>query len=153
MVSSAMMPFSSYSQLGAWVKKEANFFRVHLLYFLLVPLVFGAIFFGANGEFHICEYIPSFIISHSLNAMHDIVAFIDSLFLCYSALTVTGLSTVNLSTLTPFQQAILFFLMIIGNVVRLFSSKTLTDTLVANVCPCGRLSWHGSWSSFGNTTS
>jgi hypothetical protein len=46
-----------------------------------------------------------------------IVAFIDALFLCYSALTVTGLSTVNLSTLTVFQQAILYVLMGVGNVV------------------------------------
>lgn len=46
------------------------------------------------------------------------IAFIDALFLCYSALTVTGLSTVNLSTLTAFQQAMLFVLMGVGNVVR-----------------------------------
>lgn len=46
------------------------------------------------------------------------VAYIDALFLTYSAMTVTGLSTVNLSTTTPFQQAILFFLMLLGDVVR-----------------------------------
>lgn len=45
------------------------------------------------------------------------VAYIDALFLTYSAMTVTGLSTVNLSTITPFQQFLLFFLMLIGDVV------------------------------------
>lgn len=45
-------------------------------------------------------------------------AFIDCLFLCYSPLTVTGLSTVNLSSCTVLQQAILYVLMMLGNVVR-----------------------------------
>lgn len=44
-------------------------------------------------------------------------AFIDALFLCYSALTVTGLSTVNLSTCTVFQQVILYVLQAVGDVV------------------------------------
>ncbi|KAH8101386.1 TrkH-domain-containing protein [Cristinia sonorae] len=87
---------SAYDDTYAWLKKELNFFRIHLLFFLLVPLISAAVFWGANGRFHI--------------------SFIDALFLCYSALTVTGLSTVNLSTCTVFQQAILFFLMCIGNV-------------------------------------
>ncbi|KAL4244289.1 TrkH Potassium Transport [Abortiporus biennis] len=84
------------SDIYDWLKRELNFFRIHLLFFIFVPLVSAAIFWGANGRFP--------------------VAFIDALFLCYSALTVTGLSTVNLSTCTAFQQAILFFLMCIGNV-------------------------------------
>ncbi|KAI0078494.1 TrkH-domain-containing protein [Panus rudis PR-1116 ss-1] len=78
------------------IKHELNFFRVHLLFFLFVPLISAIIFWAVNGQFHI--------------------SFVDSLFLCYSALTVTGLSTVNLSTTTPLQQAILFVLMCIGNV-------------------------------------
>ena len=49
-----------------------------------------------------------------------IIAFIDALFLCYSALTVPGLATVNLSTLTVFQQVILLVLMVVGNVVGTF---------------------------------
>lgn len=52
-------------------------------------------------------------------------AFIDALFLCYSALTVTGLSTINLSTLTVFQQVILLVLMILGNVVSVCSRGLL----------------------------
>ena len=60
------------------------------------------------------------------------IGYIDALFVCYSALTVTGLSTINLSTCTAFQQAILFFLMCIGNVVSDYvewpSNTTLTFT-------------------------
>ncbi|TBU58845.1 TrkH-domain-containing protein [Dichomitus squalens] len=85
-----------YAQVRQWIEDEVNFFRLHLVYFTFVPLIAAGIFYGANGEFHI--------------------PFIDALFLCYSALTVTGLSTVNLSTLTVFQQAILFVLMIGGDV-------------------------------------
>ncbi|CAL1696758.1 unnamed protein product [Somion occarium] len=87
---------ASLQDVVAWLKRELNFFRVHLLFFLIVPLISAVIFWAANGRFHI--------------------PFIDALFLCYSALTVTGLSTINLSTCTAFQQAILFFLMCIGNV-------------------------------------
>ncbi|OCH94151.1 TrkH-domain-containing protein [Obba rivulosa] len=86
----------NWTRIRQEIKEEANFFRLHLLYFLSVPLIAAGIFYGANGEFHI--------------------AFIDSLFLCYSALTVTGLSTINLSTATPFQQAVLYVLMLAGDV-------------------------------------
>jgi hypothetical protein len=43
--------------------------------------------------------------------------FIDCLFVCVSAITQTGLATVNLSTLTGFQQSILFICMLIGQPV------------------------------------
>ncbi|EMD41450.1 hypothetical protein CERSUDRAFT_110026 [Gelatoporia subvermispora B] len=86
----------NWTRIWQRIEEEANFFRIHLLYFLLVPLVAAGIFYGANGEFHI--------------------PFIDALFLCYSALTVTGLATVNLSTLTPFQQVILYILQLAGDV-------------------------------------
>ncbi|KAI0666217.1 cation transport protein-domain-containing protein [Trametes maxima] len=85
-----------YSRVRQWIQEEANFFRLHLLFFTFTPLVAAGIFYGVNGEFHI--------------------PFIDALFLCYSALTVTGLSTVNLSTLTVFQQVILFVLMAMGDI-------------------------------------
>ncbi|KAI0719098.1 TrkH-domain-containing protein [Cerioporus squamosus] len=86
----------TYARIRQWIEEEVNFFRLHLLFFTLTPLVAAGIFYGVNGEFQI--------------------PFIDALFLCYSALTVTGLSTVNLSTLTVFQQVILLVLMAIGNV-------------------------------------
>ncbi|SJL08592.1 uncharacterized protein ARMOST_11958 [Armillaria ostoyae] len=75
---------------------ELTFYRIHLVAFVFIPLVSSGIFYGCNGRFHI--------------------SFLDSLFLCYSAMTVTGLSTVNLSTLTAWQQAMLFLLMMIGDI-------------------------------------
>lgn len=47
------------------------------------------------------------------------IEYIDCLFLCMSAMTVTGLASVNLSTLSAFQQALLFVQMIIGSLVGL----------------------------------
>jgi len=84
-----------------YIADESTFFRVHLAAFTFIPLIFSGIFYGSNGRFHI--------------------SYLDSLFLCYSAMTVTGLSTVNLSTLTTWQQVILYFLMCI--VSTLFSVK------------------------------
>jgi hypothetical protein len=79
------------------VWREANFFRIHLISFVLVPLIFSGIFYASNGRFHI--------------------RFIDALFLCYSSMTDTGLSTVNLSTLTAWQQVILYLLMSLVSVM------------------------------------
>ncbi|KAK0236675.1 potassium transporter [Armillaria nabsnona] len=75
---------------------ELTFYRIHLVAFVFIPLVSSGIFYGCNGRFHI--------------------SFLDSLFLCYSAMTVTGLSTVNLSTLTAWQQVMLFLLMMVGDI-------------------------------------
>jgi len=57
-----------------------------------------------------------------LSSANGATAYIDCLFLCYSASTVTGLSTVNLSTCTGFQQALLFIQMALGNMVRVPAS-------------------------------
>lgn len=80
-----------------FVLKECTFFRVHLFAFTFLPLIFSGIFYGCNGRFHI--------------------SFLDALFLCYSAMTVTGLSTVNLSTTTAWQQIILYLLMMLVCIV------------------------------------
>jgi hypothetical protein len=76
-----------------YVLKECTFYRVHLFAFTIIPLIFSSVFYGCNGRFHI--------------------SYLDSLFLCYSAMTVTGLSTVNLSTVTVSQQVLLYLLMMI----------------------------------------
>ncbi|KAF4568438.1 hypothetical protein EYR40_010154 [Pleurotus pulmonarius] len=89
-------PQTKAQRFYAFAKKEATFFRVHLLAFAIVPLIFSGIFYACNGRFP--------------------VSYLDSLFLCYSAMTVTGLSTINLSTTTAIQQALLFFLMMIGDI-------------------------------------
>jgi hypothetical protein len=100
------------------IKGEANFYRVHLLFFTFVPLILSGIFYAADGRYHIRESRRPF----SRATTNRIIAYVDCLFLCYSALTVTGLSTVNLSTCTGFQQALLFVQMALGNIVRVPSS-------------------------------
>lgn len=101
------------------VVHSLNFYRVHMLVFTLVstfvpqsvmvriakrfalvnqfPFMVSGIFYACNGRYHI-DYI-------------------DSLFLCVSAMTVTGLATVNLSSLTPWQQVMLALLMVFGNIM------------------------------------
>lgn len=34
----------------AFLYREANFFRIHLFYFTVVPLISSGIFYGANGQ-------------------------------------------------------------------------------------------------------
>lgn len=67
----------------------------------------------------VLETFPS---CKELGSANGIIAYVDCLFLCYSALTVTGLSTVNLSTCTGFQQALLFIQMALGNIVGFLGS-------------------------------
>lgn len=85
-----------WRSVGQFCGDNLNFFRVHVLVFLFTPLIFAGIFYACNTETHI--------------------KFIDCLFVCVSAMTVTGLVTFNISTANPGQQAILFFLMCIGNI-------------------------------------
>lgn len=80
----------------AIVWPQWTFYRVHLTAFTITPIIAAGIFYAANGEVHI--------------------KFVDALFVCTSSMTVTGLVTFNISTATAFQQAILFFLMCIGNI-------------------------------------
>jgi hypothetical protein len=56
--------------------------------FMQTPLIISGIFYGANTEYQI-DYV-------------------DCLFLCVSAMTVTGLATNNLSQLNGYQQSLLF---------------------------------------------
>ncbi|KAJ7496885.1 cation transport protein-domain-containing protein [Mycena latifolia] len=79
------------------IRKELNFYRVHILFFTFTPLIFSAIFYASNGHYQI--------------------SYIDSLFNCVSAMTVCGLATVDLSSLTAWQQTILFFQMCLGSPV------------------------------------
>ncbi|KAG8934849.1 low affinity potassium transporter [Tulasnella sp. 417] len=83
----------------AWLKDNLNFYRIHLVFFTFVPLIFALIFWGSSNK----ETYP--------------ISFIDSLFIVVSSITVTGLATIDLSPLTPWQQVILFFCMIIGHPV------------------------------------
>ncbi|TKY88762.1 hypothetical protein EX895_002393 [Sporisorium graminicola] len=87
---------SKLRSFGLWVGKNLNFYRVHVLVFTFTPLIAAAIFYACNGETHI--------------------KFIDALYCCVSAMTVTGLVTINISTANGGQQAILFILMCFGNI-------------------------------------
>ncbi|KAK7057587.1 potassium transport protein [Favolaschia claudopus] len=78
-------------------RKQLNFYRVHIIFFTFTPLIFSAIFYASNGQYHI--------------------SFVDSLFNCISAMTVCGLATVDLSSLTGWQQTILFIQMCLGSPV------------------------------------
>lgn len=83
----------SVTRIAQYIQDRTNFFRLHLSAFVFIPLIFSGIFYASNGRFHI--------------------RYIDSVFLCYSAMTNTGLSTVNLSALTAWQQVILYIQMTI----------------------------------------
>jgi Trk-type K+ transport system membrane component len=50
------------------------------------------------------------------------IPYIDCLFLCVSSMTVNGLATVDLSTLSVMQQVIMFWQMLIGSLVCALSS-------------------------------
>ena len=73
-----------------------NFYRVHLLYFILTIIVSSGIFYGSSTS--------SFRIGYT-----------DALFLCTSAMCNVGLNSVNMSSLTGVQQSILFVLMVMGD--------------------------------------
>ncbi|KAK7036416.1 hypothetical protein VNI00_011613 [Paramarasmius palmivorus] len=90
---------STTSSTRPWrfIKKHLNFYRVHILFFTFTPLFFSAIFYASNGQTHI--------------------SYIDALFNCVSAIAVCGLATVDLSSLTPWQQVILFIQMCLGTPV------------------------------------
>ncbi|KAI5982486.1 cation transport protein-domain-containing protein [Pisolithus albus] len=87
--------FTAYLWQG--IRENLNFFRVHLLFFTFTPLVASAVLYASNGKYPI--------------------SYVDALFNSVSAMTVCGLSTVNLSSLTPWQQVILFLQMCFGSPV------------------------------------
>ncbi|OCH90614.1 hypothetical protein OBBRIDRAFT_793172 [Obba rivulosa] len=95
------LPFRRLSRrchkVWEYIWDNLNFFRVHILFFTFTPLIISGIFFASNGE--------------------NPVSYIDSLFVCVSAMTVCGLATVDLSGLTPFQQFLLFLQMFLGSPV------------------------------------
>ncbi|KAG8162089.1 hypothetical protein KVR01_007854 [Diaporthe batatas] len=75
-----------------------NFITIHYAYFIIVCLVSSVIFWRSSE--------PAFSISYT-----------DSLFIVVSAMTEAGLNTVNLSTLTSWQQAMLFLLIMLGSTI------------------------------------
>lgn len=77
---------------------KVNFYRLHLLYFVVV-IIIGSLF---------VFLLPN-------NGTN--ISYIDALMLSTSALTTSGLNPIDLGDLSTGQQFILFFLMLIGNQV------------------------------------
>lgn len=88
---------SAPSRLRA-VLPPVNFISIHYAYFIVVCLFASLIFWGSSH--------PTQRISYT-----------DSLFLVVSAMTETGLNTVNLSEMTTWQQTLLFLLILSGSAI------------------------------------
>ncbi|KAI6163432.1 cation transport protein-domain-containing protein [Pisolithus thermaeus] len=88
------------ANLWQGIRQNLNFFRVHLLFFTFTPLLASAVLYACNGKYQ-----------------SQTATYVDALFNSVSAITVCGLSTVNLSALTPWQQVILFLQMCVGSPV------------------------------------
>ena len=104
-----------FRRLYLFLRGNLNFYRLHILYLCRIPhhlvvvstlislvstctpLIFSGVFYASNGLFHI--------------------AYIDALFNCVSAMAVCGLASVDLSSLTGWQQVILFLQLCLGNPV------------------------------------
>ncbi|KAF2623097.1 potassium transport protein-like protein 1 [Macroventuria anomochaeta] len=82
-----------------------NFYRAHMLYFIIVIAISSVIVYGEGVKNGPKEYRDSHL------------SYMDALFLTCSAMTTTvGLNSVNLGDLSSFQQAVLCILLIIGNI-------------------------------------
>ncbi|KAJ4419699.1 hypothetical protein N0V85_000870 [Neurospora sp. IMI 360204] len=75
-----------------------NFISIHYAYFIVVCLFASLIFWGSSNPAHRISYA-------------------NSLFLVVSAMTETGLNTVNLSEMTTWQQILLFLLTMFGSAI------------------------------------
>jgi hypothetical protein len=73
------MPIDFHVRLPEALTRNLNFFRIHLTVFTLTPLIFACIFYGANGS--------ATGNANSTNVGVQKVEFVDSLFLCFSAMT------------------------------------------------------------------
>ncbi|KAA1076364.1 low affinity potassium transporter [Puccinia graminis f. sp. tritici] len=94
----------TYWRISPWMRRwigcDLNFYRCHLLAFIFIPFIFAIIFY----------------LAHNINQSEaQRPLFIDSLFMCHSAMTMTGLNTIPLASLNRFQQALLYILMSIGS--------------------------------------
>jgi hypothetical protein len=99
--------FCTHLQTARSHLPRINFITVHYTYFITTCLITSLIFWGSSH--------PSKSISYT-----------DSLFLVISAMTEAGLNTVDLSTMTTFQQVLLWLLIIFGSAVFVSISTILT---------------------------
>ncbi|KAJ5131507.1 uncharacterized protein N7515_007546 [Penicillium bovifimosum] len=75
-----------------------NFLTLHYFYFIATCLITSVIFYLTSTPWRSVSYV-------------------NSIFMCVSAMTGAGLNTVDLSTLNSFQQAVLFLLLILGHAI------------------------------------
>ncbi|KAK1758771.1 high-affinity potassium transport protein [Echria macrotheca] len=82
--------------IRAWLP-PANFITLHYAYFILTCMITSGIFYASSTNFF--------------------VSYVDSLYLVVSAMTESGLNSVNLSQITTWQQVLLWLLMILGSTI------------------------------------
>lgn len=75
-----------------------NFITIHYTYFVTTCLISAVIFWGASTP-------------------DKSVRFVDALFVVVSAMTLSGLSTINFSTVNTFQQILIMFLIMFGSAI------------------------------------
>ena len=86
-----------WRQMRRWLP-PCNFITLHYTYFVVTCMVASVIFWGASTPAHSVRYI-------------------DALFLVVSAMTLSGLGSINLSTINTFQQILLFVLIMMGSAI------------------------------------
>lgn len=93
-----------------------NFITIHYAYFIITILISSIIFWKTSTT-------------------EQPVSYVNSLFMVASAMTLAGLAAVNVSSLSTFQQALIFILMIAGNsilvsyIVVLFRKRSFESRL------------------------
>ncbi|GAB1725129.1 hypothetical protein NU195Hw_g6849t1 [Hortaea werneckii] len=97
----------SLRSIWRWFKP--NFYRCHLAYFVVTILITSFVFHASNT-------------SREHGNGGQKIRYVDSLFLTASAMTATGLNTVDLNVPTTYQQSILFVLMILGDLSTISAS-------------------------------
>ncbi|KAJ4985601.1 cation transporter [Stagonosporopsis vannaccii] len=101
-------PREAKNHFFAYLKDDVfrlNFYRAHMLYFIVVIAISSVIVYGEGVKNGPREYRDSHL------------SYMDALFLTCSAMTTTaGLNSVDLGDLSGFQQAVLCILLIIGNI-------------------------------------
>ncbi|ATY61688.1 Cation transporter [Cordyceps militaris] len=86
------------ASLRSMSSHRLNFLTIHYCYFVVVCLLSSVVFWASSSP-------------------QGRISYVDSLFVVVSAMTEAGLNTVNLSTMTTWQQTILFLLIMLGGTI------------------------------------
>jgi hypothetical protein len=88
---------SGIEMIKGWLP-PLNFITIHYSYFIIVSLATSVIFWSTSNP-------------------RASISYVDSLFMVVSAVTESGLNTINLSQMSSFQQVILWLLIIFGSTI------------------------------------